>query len=763
MRSILTVCLALLLALSAAASNRLGGPIRVMFDNTKSETAGNADWIIDDDAPLPQPTAPTKETDWTGALSSWGFALYQKGGYTVQTLPPSGQITFGDATNPQDLSRVDVFVLCEPNRPFSNREKYALLRFVASGGGLFLIADHSGADRDGDGWDAREVLNDFFQNSGWGTNPFGLLIDANSIEEVTTSFASDLSQPDTAALLNGPFGQVTGFSYHAGATLSVDPTANPSARALAWRNGSPQGNASAMLAITRLGNGRVALVGDSSPADDGTGTPGDDLYNGWGEAGVTDDRVFLNATAWLGASGGPVDGDFAPALYPLDTILVPPQSGTTPNASVEILDDGTLKDAELWIRLGGLMTVSAPMTHGSGSTWTGSLGGMSDGNLVEYSFQAEDSAGHRTSSAISGFFAGTTPISDFHAEDSNGVALYSGYPVRIRGVVTVASGVFHPTNNEVYVQDATCGVCLYQPKTQSPRLAMGDHVTVEGHIDQYRGKLEVVVDGTPYSIVQDGTAPLPQPVLLNASGLGEEYEGRLVTLRNLRLASGSTFPPSGSDGNVTVLDPAGRTALVRVTRASGLAGAANPTGLFSLTGIATQYDPDFPYTGVYQLQPRQASDLVPGEASNATPQPTIPTETIVEPLQEKAVPLTATDADAGETFTWTLLTQPAGVYLEGSTLHLLASPSQAGQVLDARMKVEDSLGASVETTFRVKVAARGDLDLSGTVDAMDLLLMDLYLKSGLAFPAHLATADLAAPAGTIDASDRASLANLLTQ
>src|SRR6476619_1922277 len=61
---------------------------RVLFDNTKAETAGNADWIISTSQPDPlgQDATPNAETDWTGALSSWGVALQKAGGYSLNTL-----------------------------------------------------------------------------------------------------------------------------------------------------------------------------------------------------------------------------------------------------------------------------------------------------------------------------------------------------------------------------------------------------------------------------------------------------------------------------------------------------------------------------------------------------------------------------------------------------------------------------------------------------------------------------------------------------
>ncbi|NOZ35857.1 MAG: hypothetical protein GXO80_11235 [Chlorobi bacterium] len=141
---------------------------KILFDNTKSETASNADWIIDDNEPTPSPaqsgiSSSTAENYWQGALSSWGVEMVKRG-FTVETLPSYHEITYGSSSNSQDLSHYDVFVVCEPNNPFSASEKDAMINFVQNGGGLFIVSDHAGADRDGDGWDALEVWNDFFSD-----------------------------------------------------------------------------------------------------------------------------------------------------------------------------------------------------------------------------------------------------------------------------------------------------------------------------------------------------------------------------------------------------------------------------------------------------------------------------------------------------------------------------------------------------------------------------------------------------------------------
>lgn len=110
------------------------GQVSILFDYTREETAGNADWVIDNNMPYPSPSNPTSETSWLGAISSWAFELYQAG-YNVVTLPPDSAITYG-TTHPLDLSNFDVYVICEPQNPFSYQEEKAIYDFARNGGGF---------------------------------------------------------------------------------------------------------------------------------------------------------------------------------------------------------------------------------------------------------------------------------------------------------------------------------------------------------------------------------------------------------------------------------------------------------------------------------------------------------------------------------------------------------------------------------------------------------------------------------------------------
>ncbi len=181
---------------------------KVLFDATKHEMAGNADWVIDADAwnnnmpaypctgstnesnpqryPTPDQsgiTQATPETYWTGGISAWAVDIVKTWGWTVESLPPGASITYGDGGNAQDLSNYDVFIICEPQNQFTTAEKNAIIAFVQNGGGLFMVADHETSDRDCDGWDSPWVYNDLTgATSASSTGLFGIWFRVDGLE-----------------------------------------------------------------------------------------------------------------------------------------------------------------------------------------------------------------------------------------------------------------------------------------------------------------------------------------------------------------------------------------------------------------------------------------------------------------------------------------------------------------------------------------------------------------------------------------------------
>ena len=273
---------------------------KFLFDASHAETAGNADWVLDVDAGVvprfPTPaasgiTASTSETYWTAALSSWGVALVKLGN-SVENLPSGTAISYGNAANPQDLANYDVFVVDEPNTLFSAAEKTAIITFVKNGGGLFMISDHTVSDRNNDGYDSPAIWNDLMSNNTVQANPFGYSIALTNISETTGNVLAS----STNTILHGTQGNVTQLKFSNGATMTK--TAGSQAVPLIWQTTAAQGNTNIMCLSSTYGTGRVVCVTDSSPADDGTGSPGNTVYPGWTEI-ASHAPLHLNASLWL--------------------------------------------------------------------------------------------------------------------------------------------------------------------------------------------------------------------------------------------------------------------------------------------------------------------------------------------------------------------------------------------------------------------------------------------------------------------------------
>jgi hypothetical protein len=343
---------------SAAAPAHAATTHRVLFDNAHAETAGNADWIISTSQPDPlgQDSTPSAETDWTGALSSWGVALQKTGSYSLKTLPSGSSLTYGGSAA-TDLANFDTLVLPEPNTLFTTAEKTAIMTFVKNGGGLFMISDHTGADRNNDGYDAVEIFNDLMSNNSVdSTDPFGFSVDSLSISSGYPAAISDSTDP----VLHGSFGTVTKSLIASGTTATLKPADNSSVKGLLYRSGY-SGNTGAFFATSTFGSGKVAFWGDSSPIDDGTGQSGNTLYDGWNDTGATNAALALNATEWLAGSGSSGGGG----------------GGGTCTAAQLLGNSGFESGSSTWSATSGVITNST-----GESARTGSYYAWLDGNAT---------------------------------------------------------------------------------------------------------------------------------------------------------------------------------------------------------------------------------------------------------------------------------------------------------------------------------------------------------------------------------------------
>jgi hypothetical protein len=313
---------------------------KFLFDASHYENAGSADWQMDADGTenvptytggttletkaqrMPTPsytgiTSSTSETYWKGAMSAWAVELVKRG-HLVESLPSGASLTYGNASNPQDLSNYDVFMVIEPNRLFTATEKTAIMNYVSNGGGLMMIADHTAAttagtdangynpsDRDGDGFDSPRVWNDLMTNNGINnSNPFGFVVNYVDISEQPTTHVYTGTNTNAQLVLNGAAGTASLLAFYNGSTATLFPVNNSNVQGLFWRMSSTVGSTTGVMALlSTYGSGRVVFIGDSSPSDDGTGDTNDNLFNGWSgdsPSGFTSHpALHLNASLWL--------------------------------------------------------------------------------------------------------------------------------------------------------------------------------------------------------------------------------------------------------------------------------------------------------------------------------------------------------------------------------------------------------------------------------------------------------------------------------
>lgn len=247
---------------------------KVLFDNTHGQTAGTADWVID------------------GGFSDFGNGI-SKNGYFVKELRQSTPITY------ENLKDYNVFIVPEANIPYKKSEQDAMLQYVKNGGSIFFIADHYNADRNKNRWDSSEVFNGYrrgawdnpakgmsseeanspamqgVESSDWLSQNFGIRFRYNALGDVS---AKNIVSPEQS------FGITKGVSsvaMHAGSTLAITNTKlakgivylpeNPSKWNNAVDSGVYNGGGIAegpFAAIAKVGLGKAAFIGDSSPVED---------------------------------------------------------------------------------------------------------------------------------------------------------------------------------------------------------------------------------------------------------------------------------------------------------------------------------------------------------------------------------------------------------------------------------------------------------------------------------------------------------------
>ncbi len=272
-----------------------GATPKILFDNLHGQTFGNADWVID------------------GAYSDFAADIRNFLSATVDATEacfPQGEITGSG------LHSCDVLVIPEPNIRLSNNEIHAIRSFVRNGGGVFLIADHGGSDRNFDGYDSSLIFNEL-------TEPWGITFAGNTWSEAPIRGYIARDNAIVRDLTIGAW---------AATTIYIDPEKNCEFRPLL----KPRVERGAFMVSGTVGSGRVAAMGDSSPLDDGSGAEDKNrhgIYHSWM---FNNRRLAVRTIAWLLHRTAPRIPDILP---PFPAISTHTRDQTPPGKNIIIVID----------------------------------------------------------------------------------------------------------------------------------------------------------------------------------------------------------------------------------------------------------------------------------------------------------------------------------------------------------------------------------------------------------------------------------------
>jgi hypothetical protein len=424
--------------------------------NTHGQTAGAADWVID------------------GAFSDFGNALANEG-YDVKELRKTTPIVLSD------LSGYDVFVVGEANIPYKTTEQAAMLQYVQNGGSIFFIADHYNADRNKNRWDSSEVFNGYrrgawanpaqgmsteesnsaamsgVESSDWLATNFGVRFRYNAIGDVT---ANQIVAPSQAFNITAG---VSTVAMHAGSTLAIiDPNKAKGivylpATTAKWSNAVDQGvyagggNAEGpYAAISKVGAGKAAFIGDSSPVEDATPKYKREetgstktTYAGFSEQ--NDATLLVNTVNWLSTKE---------SYTSLNQVSGLTLDQATPLLAMENPQTSTEPQSEPWAAPAAGYKWYDPSTFKAGSYGYGTTGGGSGGGGVSGIFFSEYIEGSSYNKALE-IYNGTGTSVDL-----------TGYSVSLSNTGTAISLSGTLANGDVYV--------IANPSADSGILAQAD-------------------------------------------------------------------------------------------------------------------------------------------------------------------------------------------------------------------------------------------------------------------------------------------------
>ena len=181
--------------------------------------------------------------------------------------------------------------------------------------------------------------------------------------------------------------------------------------------------------------------------------------------------------------------------------------------------------------------------------------------------------------------------------------------VTVTGVANVASGLLHESYLQIFIQTDSSGMSLFSMKIDSP-VEVGDSIVATGKVERYFGLTEVHVDS--YEIAARVDPPNASPIA-EAIGDKERFKGMLLKGEGEVVETGNRF-----NGSYIVISPDenDETLMVYLSNFHSMYSSFDLDiysigDRVSVTGILSEYSPDFPTDRTYKLFLRTPDDISP--------------------------------------------------------------------------------------------------------------------------------------------------------
>ena len=227
------------------------------------------------------------------------------------------------------------------------------------------------------------------------------------------------------------------------------------------------------------------------------------------------------------------------------------------------------------------------------------------------------------------------PIRELHKNNTSVIPNHLGQRFDITGIITSPDSVRSKLNTEVFIQDTTGGINLFQSGGIGSGLHfnLGDSVSVQGTVSQFNGLTELT-SLTNYTLHSTANFAAVDPLVLTCNQVNQtllvstpdsfpEYnEGKLIRINNVTRVGGAVWPTTCTGNSTIQISDGTATTLLFIDVDSEVCGSGDPGGAFDVIGILSQFDSAAPYNTGYEIVPRYKSDIIfhtPGPAFLSNP------------------------------------------------------------------------------------------------------------------------------------------------